>query len=131
MTMIEALGTSTPTSMTVVATSTCGHTESQCLLMYQPPLGESAGERLDVMRRTHSGFEIAEKDLALRGPGELLGRRQTGVVALKIADPVRDAEELPELADIAERLLDDSAERERVHALVARWVGDVQRYGHV
>lgn len=108
-----------------------GHTESQCLLMYQPPLGESAGERLDVMRRTHSGFEIAEKDLALRGPGELLGRRQTGVVALKIADPVRDAGELPELADIAERLLDDAAERERVHALVARWVGDVQRYGHV
>ncbi|MCR9090705.1 ATP-dependent DNA helicase RecG [Algiphilus sp.] len=108
-----------------------GHTESQCLLMYQPPLGEAARERLDVMRRTHSGFDIAEKDLALRGPGELLGRRQTGVVGLKVADPVRDADLLPEMITLAEALLANDAEQAMIHRLVARWVGDVQRYGQV
>ena len=108
-----------------------GHTESQCLLMYQPPLGEAARERLDVMRRTHSGFDIAEKDLALRGPGELLGRRQTGVVGLKVADPVRDADLLPEMITLAEAMLADDAEQTLVQTLVTRWVGDVQRYGQV
>nr|WP_156966436.1 ATP-dependent DNA helicase RecG [Algiphilus aromaticivorans] len=108
-----------------------GHAESQCLLMYQPPLGEAASERLDVMRRTHSGFVIAEKDLALRGPGELLGRRQTGVVGLKIADPIRDADELPAMAELAEKLLDAPDASDTVTRLVARWVGDVQRYGQV
>lgn len=108
-----------------------GHTESQCLLMYQAPLGDAARERLDVMRRTHSGFDIAEKDLALRGPGELLGRRQTGVVGLKVADPVRDADILPGMMRLAEQLLDDASEDAVVQALIARWVGDIQRYGQV
>ncbi|KAK4009557.1 hypothetical protein OUZ56_018691 [Daphnia magna] len=73
-----------------------GATASQCLLMYQqPPLGEGSRARLDVMRTTTDGFVIAQKDLELRGPGELLGRRQTGLIGMKIADPVRDAALIP------------------------------------
>ena len=68
-----------------------GHAESQCLLMYQPPLGETAKSRLGVMRESQDGFFIAQRDLELRGAGEILGRRQTGQVGLRVADPVRDA----------------------------------------
>lgn len=106
-----------------------GHARSQCLLMYQPPLGDTARERLDVMRRTHSGFEIAQKDLELRGPGELLGRRQTGLVGLRIADPARDAARVPELLRLADTLLTRDAAL--AQQLVRRWVGDVQQYGNV
>ena len=106
-----------------------GHTASQCLLLYQPPLGEIARARLDTMRSTHSGFEIAQKDLELRGPGELLGRRQTGLVGLKVADPVRDAARVPRLTALADACLRDDPDTARL--LIRRWVGDIDTYGQV
>ena len=94
--------------------------------MYQPPLSAMARQRLETMRQTNDGFVIAEKDLELRGPGELLGTRQTGLAAFRIADLARDAALLPAVHALAERLLqDDPAAADRV---VARWVGGAARY---
>ncbi|MCD2496599.1 hypothetical protein LRN48_14825, partial [Staphylococcus aureus] len=81
---------------------------------------------LETMRQTHDGFLIAEKDLALRGPGELLGTRQTGLANFRVADLARDAAMLPQVQRIGEQLLaqaPDIAER-----IVARWVGGAVRY---
>jgi ATP-dependent DNA helicase RecG len=106
-----------------------GAQASSCVLLYQPPLSENARARLEVMRTTHDGFVIAQRDLELRGPGELLGRRQTGLVGLKIADPVRHAEHLPGLQRLADEWL---AKRPTLaQKLIARWVGDAQRYAQV
>ncbi|MBS0225445.1 MAG: ATP-dependent DNA helicase RecG [Proteobacteria bacterium] len=103
-----------------------GATASACVLMYQSPLGQIARQRLETMRETSDGFRIAEKDLELRGPGELLGTRQTGLVAFRIADLARDADLLPQVQHIAERLLkEDAACAERI---VQRWVGGAARY---
>jgi len=106
-----------------------GAQASQCLLLYQPPLGEAARARLDVMRTTHDGFVIAQKDLELRGPGELLGHRQTGLIGLKIADPVRDAALIPPLQKLADDWLLKSPHEAR--QLIQRWVGDAERYAQV
>ena len=106
-----------------------GATASQCVLLYQPPLSEAGRARLDVMRSTNDGFLIAQRDLELRGPGELLGRRQTGLIGLKIADPVRHADLVPELQKLADRwLAKNPALAQRV---ITRWVGDAQRYADV
>ena len=103
-----------------------GRAASSCVLLYQPPLGAIARERLDVMRRSNDGFVIAEKDLALRGPGELLGTRQTGLAAFRMADLARDARLLPAVHALAEQLL---AEAPVVaEAVIARWVGTAARY---
>jgi ATP-dependent DNA helicase RecG len=94
--------------------------------MYKPPLSQPARERLDLLRRSTDGFEIAEKDLQLRGPGELLGTRQTGLAGLRVADLVRDAHLLPAVHRAAEWLLaNEPALAERV---VARWVGSAERF---
>ena len=106
-----------------------GAEQSQCLLLYRPPLGELARERLAVMRRSNNGFEIAQRDLELRGPGEILGRRQTGLVGLRIADPVRDADLIPDLQQLADEWLKN--QRATADTLVRRWVGDLERYGQV
>ncbi|SBV36715.1 ATP-dependent DNA helicase [uncultured Stenotrophomonas sp.] len=103
-----------------------GAAASSCVLMYQPPLSAMARQRLETMRQTSDGFLIAEKDLELRGPGELLGTRQTGLAAFRVADLVRDAAMLPAVHALAERLLqEDPAAADRV---VARWVGGAARY---
>jgi ATP-dependent DNA helicase RecG len=103
-----------------------GAADSSCVLMYKPPLSPLARERLDLLRRSTDGFEIAEKDLQLRGPGELLGTRQTGLAGLRIADLVRDAHLLPSVHRAAEWLLaNEPALAERV---VARWVGGAERF---
>ncbi|MDP3857228.1 MAG: ATP-dependent DNA helicase RecG [Stagnimonas sp.] len=106
-----------------------GAVESQCVLLYQPPLGQLGRARLDTLRRTTDGFEIAQKDLELRGPGELLGRRQTGVIGLRLADPQRDAPLIPELQQLADQWLDSKPELARL--LIRRWVGDVEKYAQV
>lgn len=106
-----------------------GSVESQCVLLYQPPLSDMAQARLGVMRKSNDGFVIARTDLELRGPGELLGRRQTGLVGLKIADPVRDAARVARLQPLADELLATAPAVAR--RLIRRWVGDFDRYGQV
>ncbi|HET8900130.1 MAG TPA: ATP-dependent DNA helicase RecG [Rhodanobacteraceae bacterium] len=104
-----------------------GAVASSCVLMYQSPLGNLARERLAVMRETNDGFRIAEKDLELRGPGEVLGTRQTGRMELRIADLTRDAQLLPAVQRVGAAMLHNHpalAER-----LVTRWYGAAARYG--
>ena len=103
-----------------------GSQASSCVLLYQPPLSQMARQRLETMRQTSDGFVIAEKDLELRGPGELLGTRQTGLVDFRIADLARDADLLPEVHAVGEALLRDApAVADR---LVERWIGGAARY---
>lgn len=103
-----------------------GSAASSCVLLYQSPLSAMARERLDTLRRTNDGFEIAEKDLQLRGPGELLGTRQTGLANFRLADLVRDADLLPQVHALADRLLIDSPDI--AEGIVMRWVGSAARY---
>ncbi|WP_372183644.1 ATP-dependent DNA helicase RecG [Xanthomonas axonopodis] len=103
-----------------------GAAASSCVLLYQAPLSMMARQRLETMRQTNDGFVIAEKDLELRGPGELLGTRQTGLASFRIADLARDAGLLPRVQVLAERLLDEAPEvADRV---VERWIGGAVRY---
>jgi len=106
-----------------------GSQSSQCVLLYQAPLGDMARARLETLRATTDGFAIASRDLELRGPGELLGRRQTGDIGMKLADPVRDAALVPSLQKLADQWLAENPQRAR--ALIARWVGDPERYAQV
>ena len=103
-----------------------GSAESSCVLLYQPPLGAIARERLDTLRQTNDGFVIAEKDLQLRGPGELLGTRQTGLAEFRIADLSRDADLLPQVQQMADALLADAPDL--ADRIVERWVGGSARY---
>jgi ATP-dependent DNA helicase RecG len=107
-----------------------GDVESACVLLYRAPLGEHARARLAVLRESHSGFVVARKDLELRGPGEVLGTRQTGLLQLRVADLIRDADLLPAIQRLAEALLREPA-GDRVDRLVRRWVGEAHRYGRV
>lgn len=102
---------------------------SSCVLLYRGPLSALARERLAVLRTTNDGFEVARRDLALRGPGELLGTRQTGLAQLRVADLARDADLLPRVQIAAERVLDRWPER--IEPLLARWIGGAERYGRV
>jgi ATP-dependent DNA helicase RecG len=103
-----------------------GSAASSCVLLYQAPLSGMARQRLDVLRETGDGFRIAEKDLELRGPGEVLGTRQTGQLALRIADISRDAQLLPAVQRAGETMLRDCPEL--VERLVDRWIGSSARY---
>ncbi|HVR81639.1 MAG TPA: ATP-dependent DNA helicase RecG, partial [Luteimonas sp.] len=103
-----------------------GSAASSCVLLYQSPLSPLARQRLETMRQTFDGFVIAEKDLELRGPGELLGTRQTGLPAFRIADLGRDAALLPQVRELADRLLSEAPET--VDRVIARWVGGAARY---
>lgn len=103
-----------------------GRAQSSCVMMYKSPLGLLAKKRLAVMRETNDGFEIARQDLQLRGPGELLGTRQTGLMNLRIADLVRDADLLPQVQQAAEMLLRDYPAT--IEPLLQRWLHDGLRY---
>ena len=99
------------------------------MLLYSPPIGNLARERLNILRETTDGFRIAEKDLELRGPGEVLGTRQTGMLQFRVADLARDRELLERIPAVAARLL---AERPGlVEKLVRRWIGDATRFAVV
>lgn len=106
-----------------------GAQESSCVLLYQNPLGSMAKARLDTMRSTNDGFKIAEKDLELRGPGEVLGTRQTGLQQLKIADLTRDHDLLDEAIELATTMEQGNARLPQ--RLVERWIGQAAIYGEV
>ena len=106
-----------------------GSTQSHCVLLYKPPLGRLARSRLAVLRDTNDGFVVAQRDLELRGPGELLGTKQTGLPEYRIANLVRDAELMPQVQAAAEtvrQLAPDNAA-----AIVRRWLGDAGHFGKV
>lgn len=106
-----------------------GSTESFCVLLYPPPLSKSSRQRLGVMRDTTDGFRIAEKDLEIRGPGEVLGTRQTGLAQMKVADLERDADLLDSVSAVATELQGNA---EASSVLIRRWLGDAAgRYGQV
>ena len=102
---------------------------SSCLLLYRAPLSPLARERLAVMRHTNDGFEVARRDLELRGPGELLGTRQTGLAQMRVANLLRDADLLPRVQIAAETLMRDWPLH--VAPLIRRWVGHAEQYGRV
>jgi ATP-dependent DNA helicase RecG len=106
-----------------------GTFESSCLLLYRAPLSALARERLAVMRDTNDGFEVARRDLQLRGPGEMLGTRQTGLAQMRVAELTRDADLLPLVQIAAEKMLREWPGS--VAALVRRWVGLAEQYGRV
>ncbi len=106
-----------------------GAHESACVLLYGGKLSEMGRARLAAIRETNDGFEIARRDLEVRGPGELLGTRQTGLAEMRIADLVRDSDMLPDVQAAAESLLkQDSA---AMNSLIRRWVGSNAQYGRV
>ncbi|MGH8183104.1 MAG: ATP-dependent DNA helicase RecG [Rhodanobacteraceae bacterium] len=103
-----------------------GSVASSCVLLYQPPLSGLAKQRIETLRETNDGFAIAEKDLRLRGPGELLGTRQTGEMGFRVADIVRDAALMPVVQQVGGTLL-------RKHPVLAqrlteRWIGAAARF---
>ena len=106
-----------------------GSAVSHCVLLYHPPLSQIGRERLGIMRETNDGFIIAEKDLELRGPGEMLGTRQTGLLQFKVADLMRDADLLPAVRDAAQALV--ARWPDHVSPLLNRWLRHGQQYGQV
>ena len=105
-----------------------GSVESHCVLMYQSPLSKTANKRLAVLRESNDGFYIAQQDLEIRGPGELLGTKQTGLADLKIADLIRDAELIPQVQNIANHLWEQYPAN--AQAIVNRWLGNKEYLGH-
>ena len=106
-----------------------GEHESFCIMLYKNPLGQTAKERLKVIRSSRDGFLISEKDLELRGPGEILGIRQKGVVGLKIADISRDAYLIPKINKVCDQFESDFPEESE--KLVKRWIGNQINYRNV
>jgi len=106
-----------------------GSRQSNCVLLYQPPLPETARERLAVLRASNDGFEIARRDMELRGPGEVLGTRQTGEMQFHIADLLRDESLLAAVEAASTQLLERAPET--VSPLIRRWLGEAVDYGEV
>ncbi|MBS4713812.1 ATP-dependent DNA helicase RecG [Aeromonas caviae] len=105
-----------------------GSVASHCVLLYHAPLSKTAQSRLGVLRETNDGFLIAQRDLELRGPGELLGTRQTGLADLKIADLVRDQPLIPQVQKMARFLMDKHPAH--VEPLIRRWLGLRDHYSN-
>jgi ATP-dependent DNA helicase RecG len=106
-----------------------GDTQSHCVLMYHPPLSENGQARLSCLRESNDGFEIAQRDLEIRGPGEVLGTRQTGLPQFRVADLMQDNDMLNSVGCLAEQML--SKEHELATKLVRRWFGHKVNFGHV
>ena len=103
-----------------------GAAESQCILLFEDPLSETAKARLKVIYETNDGFEIARQDLAIRGPGEFLGARQSGVPLLRFADLERDVALIEQARDAADELLAKFPDAAQAH--LARWLGAKQDF---
>ena len=106
-----------------------GAAQSHCVMLYKQPLGRIAKSRLGVLRETNDGFLVAQRDLELRGPGELLGTRQTGLPEYRIANLVRDADLMPGVQKAASVI--QQRYPDKVDAIVSRWLGDTHHYGKV
>ncbi|PKF76381.1 ATP-dependent DNA helicase RecG [Vibrio sp. vnigr-6D03] len=105
-----------------------GSVASHCVLLYHSPLSKTAQKRLGVLRESNDGFVIAQKDLEIRGPGELLGTKQTGLADFKIADLVRDQKLIPEVQRIARHLHEQYPNN--AQAIIDRWLGDRELYSN-
>jgi ATP-dependent DNA helicase RecG len=103
-----------------------GAIASHCVLLYKAPLSHTATKRLGVLRDSNDGFVIAQKDLEIRGPGEVLGTRQTGLAELKIADLVRDQYLIPHIQKLAVHMMQQAPEQ--VDGIITRWLGHRQQY---
>ncbi|VEE62425.1 ATP-dependent DNA helicase recG [Shewanella putrefaciens] len=103
-----------------------GAVASHCVLLYKAPLSQTASQRLNVLRQSNDGFVIAQKDLEIRGPGEVLGTKQTGLAELKIADLVRDQALIPHIQKLASHVMSQAPES--VDAIIHRWLGHRQQY---
>ena len=108
-----------------------GSTKSFCVLLYQTPLSETGIERLNVLRDSNDGFVIAQKDLQLRGPGELLGKRQTGNIGYYVSDLTRDENLLMIASHLAKRLINDDDRKAEVTQLIHRWMPEASKYTNV
>jgi len=106
-----------------------GAVESHCILMYQSPLSQTARDRLTVMRESQNGFVLAEKDLEIRGPGEVLGTRQTGVSSFRVARLPEHNELLEKAQDIASNMV--STDAERAEKIEQRWTRTLEAFAHV
>lgn len=106
-----------------------GSEKSYCILLYQYPLSESARKRLSIMRASQNGFVIAQHDLEMRGPGEVLGTRQAGLMNLKVADLLRDKELLPLIARVA--ILLQKHYSQTIPKIIQRWLATKTYYGDV
>ena len=106
-----------------------GAEKSSCVLLYSTPIGQLAKQRLAIMRKTSDGFLIAEKDLELRGPGEVLGTRQTGMLQFRVADLGRDQDLLDLIPETATQILSNSPQQ--ADRLIERWIGDASRFAVV
>jgi len=107
-----------------------GARESFCILLVKNQLSEQVRARLDIIRSTQDGFEIAEKDLELRGAGEVLGTRQTGEMSFRIADLLRDQKWFPQAEALAKLMLQPEYREERAQ-LLRNWIGERQDYTDV
>ncbi|MGO2343478.1 MAG: ATP-dependent DNA helicase RecG, partial [Vibrio litoralis] len=103
-----------------------GSVASSCVLLYHAPLSKTAQKRLGVLRESNDGFVIAQKDLEIRGPGEVLGTKQTGVADFKIADLLRDQYLIPEVQRIARHIHQQYPNNAK--AIVERWLGERSEY---
>jgi ATP-dependent DNA helicase RecG len=106
-----------------------GSVQSHCVLLFHPPLSLAARQRLSIIRAAESGFEIAERDLAMRGAGEVLGTRQTGTVQFRVADPLRDQHLVSAAQQAADLIL--ARYPDLVTPLIQRWLGSREAYGNV
>jgi ATP-dependent DNA helicase RecG len=105
-----------------------GTVASHCVLMYKSPLSKTANKRLAVLRESNDGFVIAQKDLEIRGPGELLGTKQTGLADLKIADLLRDAHLIPEVQQHAYLIW--KKHPQSAQAIIQRWMGEREHFSN-
>jgi ATP-dependent DNA helicase RecG len=103
-----------------------GSIASHCVLLYHAPLSHTAQKRLGVLRDSNDGFVIAERDLEIRGPGEVLGTKQTGLAEFKIADLTRDKQTLNQVRPIAQQMLNQYPQY--VDPLIQRWLGNKTNY---
>ncbi len=103
-----------------------GQEQATCVLLYDTPLGDTAKQRLDVMRRSNDGFEIAREDMRIRGAGEMLGTRQTGAIQFRIANPMQSSTDARTVCKLANQMLSEYPQQ--AQKLIQRWIGETTQY---